>query len=122
MRWGIPDYRLPKSILKIEIKRILQLSIDVKTGARVGKEISFEELDRFDAVFLSPGAGLSLNLGIEGEDLKKVWRGGDLLDRINSGDKLNPAPGERKTASNRFNSSKEISFPTLTPVLTSMES
>jgi NADPH-dependent glutamate synthase beta subunit-like oxidoreductase/Pyruvate/2-oxoacid:ferredoxin oxidoreductase delta subunit len=88
MRWGIPEYRLPESILEKEIKRILQLSIDVKTGVRVGKDISFEELDRFDAVFLSPGAGLSLSVGIEGEDLKKVWRGGDFLDRINAGDKI----------------------------------
>jgi NADPH-dependent glutamate synthase beta subunit-like oxidoreductase len=88
MRWGIPEYRLPKSILRKEIKRILGLSIDVKTGVRVGKEISFDELDRFDAVFFSPGAGLSLSLGIEGEDLKKVWRGGEFLDRINSGDKF----------------------------------
>jgi NADPH-dependent glutamate synthase beta subunit-like oxidoreductase len=88
MRWGIPEYRLPKSILKKEIKRILRLSIDVKTGASVGKEISFEELDRFDAVFLSPGAGLSLSLGIEGEDLKRVWEGRDFLDRVNSGDKF----------------------------------
>jgi NADPH-dependent glutamate synthase beta subunit-like oxidoreductase len=87
MRWGIPEYRLPKSILKKEIERILQLSIDVKTGVRIGKEIPFEGLDQFDAVFLSPGAGLSLSLGIEGENLKKVWRGGDILDRINSGDK-----------------------------------
>jgi len=87
MRWGIPEYRLPKSILKEEIERILQLSIDVKTGEKVGKEIPFEELDRFNAVFLSSGTGLSLSLGIEGEDLKKVWRGGDILDRINSGDK-----------------------------------
>ena len=89
MRWGIPEYRLPKAILRKEIKRILQLSaIDVKTGMRVGEEISFEELNRFDAVFLSPGAGLILSLGIEGEDLKKVWIGGDVLDRINSGDKI----------------------------------
>jgi NADPH-dependent glutamate synthase beta subunit-like oxidoreductase len=88
MRWGIPEYRLPKSILRKEIKRILQLSIDVKTGVRVGRDIPFEELDRFDAVFLSPGAGLNSPLGIEGEDLKKVWRGGDFLDRINSGDKI----------------------------------
>jgi len=88
MRWGIPEYRLPKSILTKEIKRILQLSIDVKKGVRMGKEISFEELDQFDAVFLSPGAGLNLPLGIEGEDLKKVWRGRDLLDQLNSGDKI----------------------------------
>ncbi len=88
MRWGIPEYRLPKSILKREIKRILQLSIKVRTGVKVGERFSLEELDRFDAVFLSPGAGLSLPLGIEGEDLRKVWRGGDFLDRINSGDKV----------------------------------
>jgi NADPH-dependent glutamate synthase beta subunit-like oxidoreductase len=88
MRWGIPEYRLPKSILRKEIRRILELSIDVKTGVRVGKEVSFEDLDRFDAVFLSPGAGLSLSLGVEGEDLKKVWRGGDFLDRINSRDRV----------------------------------
>ncbi len=88
MRWGIPEFRLPKSILKKEIKRILQLSVDVKTGVRAGKDFFFEELDRFDAVFLSPGAGLSLPLGVEGEDLKKVWKGGDFLDRINSGDKI----------------------------------
>ncbi|MDI7260953.1 MAG: NAD(P)-binding protein [Thermodesulfobacteriota bacterium] len=88
MRWGIPEYRLPKSILKKEIKRILQLSIDVKTGVRLGKDVSFEELDRFDAVFLSPGAGLNLPIGIEAEDLKKIWRGRDILDRINSGDKI----------------------------------
>ncbi len=88
MRWGIPEYRLPKSILRKEIKRILQLSVDVKTGVKVEKEFFFKELDRFDAVFLSPGAGLSLPLGIEGEDLKKVWRGGDFLDRINSRDKV----------------------------------
>jgi NADPH-dependent glutamate synthase beta subunit-like oxidoreductase len=88
MRWGIPEYRLPKSILNKEIKRILQLSIDVKTGVRVGKEFFFEPLDRFDAVFLSPGAELNLSLGIEGEDLEKVWNGGDFLSRINSGEKI----------------------------------
>ena len=70
MRWGIPEYRLPNSILRKEIKRILQLSIDVKTGVRVGKDISFEELDRYDTVFLSPGAGLSLPFDIEGKDFK----------------------------------------------------
>jgi NADPH-dependent glutamate synthase beta subunit-like oxidoreductase/Pyruvate/2-oxoacid:ferredoxin oxidoreductase delta subunit len=88
MRWGIPEYRLPKSILKKEIKRILQLSIDVKTGVRVGKDIPFEALDRFDAVFLAPGAGMDLPLGIEGEDLEKVWSGRDFLNRINSGEKF----------------------------------
>jgi NADPH-dependent glutamate synthase beta subunit-like oxidoreductase len=75
-------------VLKKEIKRILRLSIDVRTGVTVGKDFPLEELNRFEAVFLSPGAGLSLPLDIEGEDLKKVWKGGDFLERINSGDKI----------------------------------
>jgi NADPH-dependent glutamate synthase beta subunit-like oxidoreductase len=87
MRWGIPEYRLPKSILRKEIKRILRLPIAVKTGVHVGVEIPFEALDRFDAVFLSPGAVSDLSLGIEGEDLKKVHRGGVFLDRINAGER-----------------------------------
>jgi NADPH-dependent glutamate synthase beta subunit-like oxidoreductase len=84
MRWGIPEYRLPKSILKKEIKRILNLPIQIRTNVSVGKDISFGELNRFDAVFLSPGAGRSAPLSIEGEDLKRVLRGGDFLECINS--------------------------------------
>lgn len=88
MRWGIPGYRLPKSVLKREIRRILDLGIKLETGIDVGKDIPFDELNRFDAVFLSPGAGRSLPLEIEGEDLKKVWRGSDFLGHINSGKKV----------------------------------
>jgi NADPH-dependent glutamate synthase beta subunit-like oxidoreductase/Pyruvate/2-oxoacid:ferredoxin oxidoreductase delta subunit len=88
MRWGIPEYRLSKSILKKEIKRILNLPIQIKTNVNVGKDISFEELNRFDAVFLSPGAGENIPLSIEGEDLKRVLRGGDFLERINSQDNV----------------------------------
>jgi NADPH-dependent glutamate synthase beta subunit-like oxidoreductase len=88
MRWGIPEYRLPKSILKKEIKRILNLPIEIKTNVNVGKDISFDELNRFDAVFLSPGAGRSVPLSIEGEDLKRVLKGGDFLERINSKDNV----------------------------------
>ncbi len=83
MRWGIPGYRLPKSVLKKEIQRILNLPIQIKTNVSVGKDISFDELDRFDAFFLSPGARLSAPLSIEGEDLKRVWKGGDFLERMN---------------------------------------
>jgi NADPH-dependent glutamate synthase beta subunit-like oxidoreductase len=88
MRWGIPEYRLPKSVLKKEIQRILNLPIEIKTGIRVGKDLSFDELTRFDAVFLSPGARLNAPLSIEGGDLKRVWKGGDFLERINSKDKV----------------------------------
>ena len=88
MRWGIPEYRLPKQVLKKEIQRILRLGIKTKTGVRVGKDISFEELNRYDAIFLSPGAQESVRLRTEGEELKQVWRGGEFLERINSADKI----------------------------------
>ena len=88
MRWGIPEYRLPKSILRKEIQRILKLPIEIRTGVRVGKDISFDELSQFEAIFLSPGAGLNAPLSIEGEDLKRVWRGGEFLEGINRKDKI----------------------------------
>jgi len=83
MRWGIPEYRLPKSVVKKEIRRILSLPIEVKTKVDVSKDISFDEVSRFDAVFLSPGAKLNATLSIEGEDLRRIWKGGDFLERIN---------------------------------------
>jgi NADPH-dependent glutamate synthase beta subunit-like oxidoreductase/Pyruvate/2-oxoacid:ferredoxin oxidoreductase delta subunit len=88
MRWGIPEYRLPKRVLRREIKRLVDLGIEIRTGVQVGKDVSWAELDRFDSIFLSPGAGLNASLGIRGEELKKVWKGGDFLEQINSGETL----------------------------------
>jgi len=84
MRWGIPEYRLPKSVLKREIRRIFNLPIEMKTSIHVGEDVSFDELNQFDAVFLSPGARLNAPLSIEGEDLKRVRKGGDFLEQVNS--------------------------------------
>ncbi len=88
MRWGIPEYRLPKRVLKKEIQRILKIGIQAKTGVRVGKDIPFEALDRYDATFLSPGAQESARLSVDGEELSQVWRGGEFLEKINSADKV----------------------------------
>jgi NADPH-dependent glutamate synthase beta subunit-like oxidoreductase len=88
MRWGIPQFRLPKSALKKDIKRILALPIELRTNCRVGKDLTLDELDRFDAVFLSPGAEVNALLSIEGENLEGVWKGGELLERINAGEKI----------------------------------
>ncbi|MFB3885814.1 MAG: NAD(P)-binding protein [Thermodesulfobacteriota bacterium] len=88
MRWGIPEYRLPKSVLRKEIRRILNLGVKIETGIKAGRDLSFDELIRFDAVFLSPGAGLGVPLEIEGEGLKEVWRGKEFLERVNSGEKI----------------------------------
>jgi NADPH-dependent glutamate synthase beta subunit-like oxidoreductase len=85
MRWGIPPFRLPKTVLKREIRRILALPVELKTGCKVGRDITFDTLDNYDAVFLSPGAELNALLGIEGEDLAGVYHGGDFLQKTNSG-------------------------------------
>lgn len=88
MRWGIPDYRLPKTVLKREIQRIFAFPIEIETGVRVGKDILFDELDQYDAIFLSPGADLNTSLGIRGEELPRVLMGRELLEKINSGEKV----------------------------------
>jgi NADPH-dependent glutamate synthase beta subunit-like oxidoreductase len=88
LRWGIPEYRLPKSVLRKEIQRILNLGVEIRTGVRVGTDLAISELTRFDAVFLSPGAEKNLPLKIEGEELKGVWEGKELLGRINSREKV----------------------------------
>lgn len=88
MQWGIPDYRLPKGVLRKEIKRILALGIEVQRGVRVGKEISFQGLGNFKAVFLSPGAGLSRSLSIGEEEIHGIWKGLDFLRQIHSGKKV----------------------------------
>ncbi len=88
MRWGIPECRLPKRVLQKEIQRILRLGVREKTNVRVGKDLSFEKLDSYDAVFLSPGTQESLDLGTGEPALSPVWKGGDFLERINSGKKI----------------------------------
>jgi len=88
LRWGIPEYRLPKSVLQKEIRRILSLPIELKTGVAIGKDVPIEDLDRFDAIYLSPGAGLNVSLKIEGEAMNRVWKGGEFLERINSKEKI----------------------------------
>lgn len=90
LRWGIPEYRLPKSVLKREIRRISELGVEIKTGVKVGEGLSLKALRQYDAIFLSPGAGQSLPLGIKGENLKRVWRGIDFLNWINSHERIRP--------------------------------
>jgi NADPH-dependent glutamate synthase beta subunit-like oxidoreductase len=80
LRWGIPEYRLPKSILKRELQRIFSLPIELKTSTKIGKDIAFEDFSRFDALFLSPGAGISSPLSIKGETLDRVLHGGEFLE------------------------------------------
>jgi len=84
LRYGIPEYRLPKKILDWEIEGILALGVEVKTGLRMGADFSLKSLkdDGFEAVFLGTGAWDSRGLGVEGEDLEGVLPGTHfLIDR-----------------------------------------
>jgi NADH-quinone oxidoreductase subunit F len=67
---GIPEYRLPKKYVQKEIDHIRSLGVDIKTGVRVGKDVTIDELrDRgFEAFFLAVGAHKGFQLRIEGED------------------------------------------------------
>lgn len=70
LRYGIPEYRLPKALLDREIKCITDLGVQVKTGVSVGDDVTVDSLkkDGFDAVFLAIGAQLAKRMGVEGEE------------------------------------------------------
>ncbi|MFO8109893.1 MAG: FAD-dependent oxidoreductase [Thermoplasmata archaeon] len=80
MRYGIPNYRLPKNLLDKEIDWILGLGIEAKTGVKLGKDMKLEELrEVHDAVFISTGAWESWLVPIEGKELSRVYGGIDFL-------------------------------------------
>lgn len=68
--WGIPEYRLPKTILQTEIDDIKALGIDIKTNTPIGEELTIEDLWKqgYQAILLAVGAQKGLKLGIPGED------------------------------------------------------
>jgi heterodisulfide reductase subunit A len=84
LRYGIPEYRLPRNILKGEIQRVEQLGVEIQTGSRIE---SIKELtdQGFRAVFVATGASQSRKLDVPGEDAKGVYHAVDFLDRVNSG-------------------------------------
>jgi NADPH-dependent glutamate synthase beta subunit-like oxidoreductase/NAD-dependent dihydropyrimidine dehydrogenase PreA subunit len=100
LRYGIPDYRLPKDVLHKEIQRILDLGIKVRTGTRIAtpKDLLIsgrtgngeaDSGDRYHAVFVATGAWTTHKLGIPGEDAEGVLEGLSFLHDVNTGN----APG-----------------------------
>ncbi len=86
LRYGIPAYRLPRDILDEEIAAIITIGVTVRTGVRVGRDISMEELRRsFDAVFIGIGAHQSQRMGIPGEELVGVYGGAEFLRQVELG-------------------------------------
>ncbi len=78
---GIPDFRLPKDIVRSTVKNILDLGINVQYNMELGRNLDLKDLEEnFDAIFLAIGANKSSNMGIEGENLKGVFGGNELLE------------------------------------------
>ena len=84
LTYGIPEFRLPKSIVQKEVDSLKKLGVDIKTDVPVGNAITIPELqEEFDAVFLGSGAGLPKFMGIPGEDANGVFSANEILTRIN---------------------------------------
>jgi glutamate synthase (NADPH/NADH) small chain len=81
LRYGIPDFRLPKDIVDSTIEKILNLGIKTKCNTELGKEISIEDLSKkYDAVFISIGANIHSKANIEGEDGDNVFGANEMLE------------------------------------------
>ncbi len=82
LRYGIPEYRLPKKVLDLEVGEILELGVDVKTSAALGTDYTIASLEEeYDAVLLAMGAWDNSSLRCEGEDLDGVWKGTEFLQK-----------------------------------------
>ncbi|MGB8260707.1 MAG: FAD-dependent oxidoreductase, partial [Terracidiphilus sp.] len=84
--YGIPEFRLPKSIVKEEIDNLRRMGVEFETNVVVGKSVTIDELmhdEGYSAVFVATGAGLPVFLGIPGEHLNGVYSANEFLTRVN---------------------------------------
>ena len=84
--YGIPEFRLPKSIVQKEIDNLKALGVKVETNMVIGRVLSIDELMSeygFEAVFIGSGAGLPRFMNIPGENLKSVYSANEFLTRVN---------------------------------------
>jgi NADPH-dependent glutamate synthase beta subunit-like oxidoreductase/ferredoxin len=86
LRMGVPEYRLPREVIDLEIKAILSLGPKLKNNQKLGVDFHLQELrEEFDAVFIAIGTYQSRDLNIEGEQLDGVLRAVDFLINVNLG-------------------------------------
>ena len=84
--YGIPEFRLPKSIVKSEVDNLRRMGVEFETNVVVGKSVTIDELmhnEHFDAVFVATGAGLPRFLGVPGEHFNGVYSANEFLTRVN---------------------------------------
>ena len=88
LRYGIPEYRLPQSVIDRELDVLRRMGITFRNGVRVGTDVSCAELEeQFDAVFLGLGAWGTRGMRLPGEDHPAVMQGTDFLRRVNEGER-----------------------------------
>jgi glutamate synthase (NADPH/NADH) small chain len=86
LRYGIPEFRLPRDVLDAEIGAVLRMGVDLKTGVRVGTDVFIDDLlHQYDAVLIAAGCYVSRDLDVEGEQLDGVLSGLELVVDVNSG-------------------------------------
>lgn len=84
--YGIPEFRLPKAIVKAEVDYVRRLGVDIRLDSVIGKLFTIDELlgqQGYDAIFLGTGAGLPLFQGIPGENYNGVYSANEFLTRTN---------------------------------------
>jgi NADPH-dependent glutamate synthase beta subunit-like oxidoreductase/ferredoxin len=87
LRYGVPDYRLPPSVIDAEVGRIIDLGVEIRTGVTVGVDVDIDELrDAHDLLYLGIGAQMGRTLNVPGGDSPRVLTGIDYLGRINRGE------------------------------------
>ena len=87
---GIPEFRLPKEIVKNTVRKIIDLGLEVKYNQELNKDFTLQDLkEEYDAIFLAFGANITTKMGVEGEDLKGVFGGNQLLEHNDHPDYTN---------------------------------
>ena len=84
--YGIPEFRLPNSIVEDEIENLKSLGVEIETNVIVGRTVTIDQLmndEGFDAVFIANGAGLPVFMNIPGENFKGVYSANEYLTRVN---------------------------------------
>ena len=85
LSYGIPEFRLPKRVVREEVENLKQMGVNVMTNMVIGQVLTVDELFEmgFEAIFIGSGAGLPNFMGIEGENFNGVFSANEFLTRIN---------------------------------------
>lgn len=85
LRYGIPEFRLPRTALNREIESLKQLGVEFKANVIIGKSLTIQDIknDGYDAIFICSGAGLPKMLNVSGENLNGVYSANEFLTRVN---------------------------------------